>query len=139
MTAPTPLAATTEQGSGLILPIAKALAHITSVYTAIVRDWPMSIADASAELDDALVHFQNAKVPHGLMTAEATSAIDIWREVLQERIHTLQDSMDLDAQVQTLDTEPLKQLSQDTWQLLVNLDLELTGLEPRDVDPGNLP
>lgn len=137
---PPAIAATTELGSGLVLPIAKALTHIMAVFTAITREWPMTIEDAAAELEEANQHFRNATIPRELMTADATNAIDTWTAILLNRLGNLQANLNPDAPLaESVELLGLQSLATETWQLLVGLDRELTGLENNNVDPGRMP
>lgn len=139
MTAPDRIIATTEQGTGLVLPIAKAMSHVMTVYTAIAREWPLSARDAAAELEDAAEHLRSLHVPRGLMTSAAEQAVDGWIGELSTQTGAIRITDEDAALTETLDVEQLKQLATDTWQLITQLDRELTGLNPNQADPGQLP
>jgi hypothetical protein len=140
MTAPATIEAATDQGTGLILPISKALTHIMSIYTATTREWPMTVADATAELDAASGHLRDAVIPAELMTDESVTAINGWIAHLNEQLNAVRNNTNHEAQLaEALNIDELKQIASNTWQLLTNLDRELTGLEPNNTDPGRLP
>lgn len=140
MTAPDRIDATTEQGTGMILPIAKALTHVMTVYTAITREWPLSTGDALAELSDASAHLTDAVFPYDLMTEATAKAIDGWIGQLNaEAVRPTTDATEETPLADAINEEQLKKLATDTWQLLTILDRELTGLTTNQADPGLLP
>lgn len=136
---PTPIEATTDLGTGLVLPIAKALTHIMAVYNAITREWPMTIADAAAELGEATRHMQNATLPWELMTDATASDIAAWQNSISSNSRQLSGMIAQEEQLSELGTDSLKELARNAWQILALLDRELTGLENNQVDPGRMP
>ena len=137
---PTPIPATTENGSGLLIPITKAIGHIMAIHTALMREWPMTCAEAGAELHEAQSHLRNAVIPRELMTEDAITQIDLWINDLQDRITTMRALLNLDDPLrESTEVEPLRAFATNSWQLLTHLDRELTGLEPNNTDPGQVP
>lgn len=138
--APTTIEATTEQGTGLILPIVKALTHIMAVHNAITHEWPMTTEDALAEIDDASRHMTTLMIPSELMTAESADEIERWISLLQASLIELRGDVVADQNISdSHHTEVIKLLAKQTWQLITVLERELTGLRPADTDPGRLP
>ena len=133
-----PIAATTDNGTGLILPITKALTHVMSVYTAIAREWPMTAADAQAELEEAKNHLAAATIPEELMTRATVIVINDWKNNLNAAANAI-DIATEQPLAEAVSTEQLKSLATDTWQLICQLELELTGLTVGQVDPGRMP
>lgn len=139
-TTPTPIPATTETGTGLILPIAKALNHIMSVYTAVTREWPMTTSEAIAEIDDAARHLQNLTIPRELMTEGSVEQIGDWLLLLNNSLTEIRLSIPPDENIATsVNTAVIRLLASQTWSLITILDRELTGLEVNNTDPGRLP
>lgn len=134
-----PIAPTSELGTGLVLPIAKALTHLMAVHTAIDREWPLSASDAIAEIQDARDHIRAANVPEHLMTAEAVTTLAGWRAILEDRITTSPAASEDTPLADVISIAQLHDLAASTWQLLSLLDRELTGLSPTGTDPGRLP
>ncbi len=139
MTAPERIPATTDEGTGLVLPIAKALTHVMTVYTAITREWPLSAEDAVAELEDAANHLRGLNIPHGLITTPTAEAIQGWIGEIQTRASSPQLEGENPTLTETISIDELKLAATDTWQLLTQIDRELTGLNPQQTDPGGLP
>lgn len=131
--------ATTENGTGLVLPAAKALAHVMLVHEAIGRGWAITTGDAVLDLEDAYNHIVDATIPDGLMTAEAAGAYHHWAEELTGQLEALRQANDETPVAEAINVDDLKQLAKNAWQLMTVLDRELTGLPIRDTDPGRIP
>ena len=138
---PDRIEATTPAGTGLVLPIAKALTHIMTIYTALTREWPLSATDAIAELEEAMGHMRNAHIPFDIMTEDASTAVSGWQDALHARLTTLRTALGAEDTLtaESPQVDDLKMLATDAWQLLTHLDRELTGLDASSADPGNLP
>jgi len=140
MTAPDLIPATTDQGSGLLLPAMKAYSHIMTVYNAISREWPMATTDAMAELGDAADHLRTIKLPVGLMTQPTEDAVVNWIAEITGQIEGLEPPENDEAPLaEAISADDLKRMATQSWQLATQLDRELTGLNPNDTDPGQLP
>ena len=131
--------ATTDQGTGLILPVAKALTHVMIVHSAITRDWPLAPGDAVAELQDALTHMESATLPQQLMTDDAYDTITHWRDQIRVAINantTITDETPLN---EAVDVDVIREIARQSWQMLTAMDREFTGLTPAQAEPGRLP
>jgi hypothetical protein len=146
MTVATPdilqLEARTDLGKGLSVPIAKALAHLTFAHGAIARGWDLNAGAVAAEIAEAIDNLNQTIIPDDLVTPELAGAIAAWTvDLTNESRRITREARDNDAEASPTDDtkQTLINLIIATWNLLALIDVEITGLNPRDVDPGRQP
>ena len=66
------LLADTEYGTGLALPIAKAMSHLMIVHEATHREWPLTSKAALAELREAAGHLTGLTAPDSIIQSWQT-------------------------------------------------------------------
>lgn len=130
----------TERGTGLSLPIAKALADLMVVIEAWHRDWPLSNRDAASQLDAAIEHYDDLRLPDTILSSTFLTEITDWvrdtRTLIAAARTELFMNEDLDAKTLLPD---LRDAVERTWALLTALDHELTGMSPTLTDRGRTP
>ena len=140
--APPALQATprTTSGTGLTVPIAKALAHLWLVHEATAREWPITAEQASAEIAEAVTHLRDIIYPEDLLTETLVSELATWNPTLTtfaataaaEAVSSPEEPFSADH------AEDLRSIVRGTWALLALIDREITGLELQ-ADPGSMP
>ena len=128
---------TTDRGTGISLPISKAVYHAMSIFTATQRNWPMTNEEAHHELTEALNHIGDIQDINNLISTEASEAITNWTDTLPA----------LQTQFPDGNTDPIdpsnipaiRTMVTEAWGLLSLIDRELTGLTGAQSDPGRLP
>lgn len=118
-----------NEGSGLVLTVAKIMAHLQALYNAVAYEWPMTGAAAQAELQDALRHTEpNRLIIPEWLTAPTRNALEEWIN----NIHGLQRRLaDLEPESQlheASEKDTLRDEITSAWNILAELDYELTGI-----------
>ena len=135
--------ATTTTGSGTALMLAKAQSDLMIVHQAIVREWPMTLEQAVAQLGEAQEHLLAAALPEHLFTEETATAILNWRGALADRIEQMKTAIGEDQGEQPLssyvDVTALQEQIAEFWSVFTIIDRELTGLPSNASDPGSRP
>jgi hypothetical protein len=130
----------TERGTGFVLPVGKAIAHLLVVVNAITREWPMTIEEAAAELNETAEHLNDLNFNRDLISTDTNAAIDAWRDQIREALATVQANALSAPDGSLAEVAPrLAQIATDTWTLLTVIDRELTGLSDAATDPGHRP
>ena len=119
----------TTAGTGLTLPIAKALAHLVLVREATIREWPLERDARDTELREAFEHIRDIIAPSDLLTFELFGKFDDWKQIITAELHQLSNYH--------FDLDQLKNLITRTWQLLAFIDKEIAGID--NADPGSRP
>lgn len=125
-----------DLGSGLILAISKAASHISLIPFALARDITLSPTDIGTELDDASRHLDQIVTPSDLLTVAANDRINDWRLHIAGCLEELRGRTRENDELSDADRTLVRDIVEDTWQLLAVLDLELAGVV---ADPGRLP
>lgn len=131
----------TEHGTGLVLPLAKGVSHLMLVYNAAHREWPMTVAEAAAEISEATEHFGEMQWPEGLMTDDTAHMLGDWRRRVIEVSTQLRSAVRENAEQTIVEfgDETIRQLAREAWTVLTLTDREITGLSDGDTDPGRTP
>lgn len=139
------LPATSDLGTGLTLPIAKAIGHLHLAWTALDMQWAdLTAEQLHAELVEANQHLAVALHPENLLTEQANTAITNHRTALGQRITELTRSITPNPDTKATDLPDdikaqIREIIPATWALLTTLDRELTGLTEAQTDPGRMP
>lgn len=129
----------TDAGTGLTVPIAKALAHFMLIHEAATREWPLTTEMANAELSEGVTHLGDVALGNELFTDTLINDVVEWMtatratagQFVAASISSPESMLDADQR------ETLQGLIRNTWSLLALVDRELTG---RDFpDPGRRP
>ena len=122
----------TDLGTGIALPVGKALGHLLVVYHAQAREYPMSIQTAADELNEAQLHLDHLVYPEGFLTDATTGAITQAKEAISAVATTLRESTDTpnDTMIVTFEPAILQRTVMDIINLLSAIDYELTGIAP---------
>lgn len=131
--------ALSPNGSGLALPVAKALAHMMTAHAACVReDWPITATQLRAELTEAVSHLNTLSLSHELFTEELAIEIQSWTDNVVG-VHRNFIVNDPEAAPHADQVAELQDLITLTWSLLTLIDREITGLPATQADPGLRP
>ena len=130
----------TTSGSGLSVPVAKALAHLWLVNEAMGHeDWPFTNEAASAEISEAITHLRDIRYPTELLTETLVNELEAWTNALTPYAADL-TSLALNQPDDSFGEphrDDLQTLIRQTWTLLTLIDREITGIET--ADPGRTP
>lgn len=139
----------TDLGTGVLVPLVKAIMRPLYVMGAANNGWPMTLEMAQAEIADAQMRILQMRLQdrRALLTEETYTALNEWTQQvapLSRAINDLISEHGLDA---TIDNESIAPVlnpavvtyAQQTWAMLARLDNELLSLEGEDNDPGRLP
>lgn len=132
----------TQAGTGLSVPIAKALAHLWLVHEAVTRAWPLTLEAASAEVGEAITHLRDLRLPETLLTDNLIEAVHNWSANLTPYGSELVAASLTDPEASLTDDQKneLRGIVRNTWTLLALVDREITGIEsPANADPGTMP
>lgn len=140
-TAPEPIEARTDTGTGLLVPIAKFYGHLATIEASVAREWPLSREAAAAELAEAVNHI-NSLIPmagHALFTEETIATTVNWEtEVRRESLSLTEVSrMDPEEPLTPEMRDSIRDLMRSSWNLLARIDREVTGVT--GADPGRQP
>ena len=143
MTTSIPYSPQTERGTGVALPVSKAIWHAMAVFTAIRRTWPMTVEEARSELDEAANHIGDIQSPASLLSATTQAAIAKWnteQQAIRTAIATLESANpDTILTNELLPADSLQKFIQSGWAFISLIDSELTGLTGAESDPGRVP
>lgn len=134
-------APTTDLGRGLVPPLVKAWTHALVVYSAGVHNWPITNAEARAELEHAVAHLTdlNRAIEQSDWLSENTvTALAEWHSALTDLLESIPTEPRDDGLTDEVQTA-IRTFGQQTFALLSILDNELLGLDATQTDPGRLP
>lgn len=124
-----------ENGTGLVLPIAKAYSHLLVAFLIVRNEWSAETITTRQEINDAIRHLDGLQWPEGALTNETVLQIDMWRTNMSE-IHQWISTEAREAYPENA-IEQLRNAVTACIAILNRLDLELTGTAA--AVPGELP
>lgn len=133
--------ATTDRGTGLILPIAKAMAHLVSLNNELSREEPINNQQVAAEIMESGEHFSDATVREELVSEAFRESYEAWKTRVQTLTQRATESA-YDQNLEEIKAElkaEIKEACIESWSILTQLDREVTGLINEQTDPGRQP
>lgn len=130
----------TDAGTGITVPIAKALSHLMLVHEASAREWPLTNEAAAAEVNEAVTHLRDIVIPRDLLTEDTAAGIAEWMDTLHpfgEDIRRDTSPIPDELFHTNAQRENLQAIVRQTWALLAVVDREITGVT--GADPGSRP
>lgn len=132
----------TERGTGLVLPVGKAIAHLHTVVNALARQWPITNEEAAAELAEVAEHIHDATAVEDLLSTTAFDALNEWKTNIATALASARQTATAapeDAAAESDIATTVAAIATQSWPMFTLLDRELTGLSNADTDPGRLP
>lgn len=68
-----------QNGTGLVLPIAKAYTHLAIAFLIVRNDWSAEVQTTRQEINDSIAHLDGLQWPEGALTQDTVDQIDSWR------------------------------------------------------------
>ena len=136
---------TTDDGTGFLVPIVKAMSHLHIVTVATGYEWPINAEVARGNLDHAIAHLDGMADTEQIISKPLVKHIKDWRNQLTALRDSLQhlEGQDPEATVTKDnlegDRDRLKVMEQQTWALLALLDQDLLGWNAGQTDAGRNP
>lgn len=142
-------APTTDLGTGVLVPLVKAMMRPLYILGASQNDWPMTLEMAQADIQDAQTRILQMRVRdrQSLLTNDTYEALVSWEASLNPLAGVIQTAINDHGLDKPISEPAVKAVlepaivtyAQQTWALLARLDNELMSLNGEDNDPGRLP
>ena len=129
-------APTTDTGRGFLPLLIRAVTHAAAIISAHLHDYPMTVEEARAELNEAISHLDDIGAID-LMSGDGQITIGLWVSSARDLRDQLGGTEETDPDATIADHAPaIVTFMQQTWALGSALDMELFGLRPDETDPG---
>ena len=131
---PIPYTPTTDNGTGLLVPLFKALHHFHNITVATAMGWKITAEQARAELEHITQHMNdiNIVLDTGVCAEQTIAYIRDWYEQTQDEVRTKLTELDNADPKKELPKgkefrESLKAIETQGWALLSYVDADLMG------------